>query len=318
MNTTSVRKICRYAVSFAAIVLLVFAIPHCMPGDPVMAFVGEDVVLTPELLDHLNTRLGLDKPLHEQFSMFLQSILNGDFGYSYRRHDTVAALILERLPWTLSLAVTSTIIGYASAVVFGSYAGWHAERRASRGLTVAALCISCIPAFLLGLILYAVFVYQLRWFPFKGLYTAAPDLLDVMWHMALPVFALSLLIFARNLLIMRGSVLTEKNQLYPQFAASLGTPQSKILYGHVMKNAILPIITHIAMSFGSILSGALFVEIIFSLNGMGLLMYKALTALDYPVLSGLLLILGIMVVLANIAADVLYGIVDPRVWRTDK
>jgi peptide/nickel transport system permease protein len=135
--------------------------------------------------------------------------------------------------------------------------------------------------------------------------------------MALPVLTLALFVFVRNMIIMRGSVLTERNQLYPQFAKSLGVPQRTIIYGHVMKNAILPILTHFAIDFGFILSGALFIEIIFSLNGLGRVMYTAILNLDYPVLSGLFLVIAVMAVCANMIADILYGIIDPRVKRGD-
>ena len=317
-NKVLLRKLCRYAISLLAIIILVFAIPRGMGGDPVLAFVGEDMEVTPEYIEYMSARLDLDKPIHEQFLIYIRGIANGDLGYSYHRENTVTNLILERLPWTVSLALVSMFIGYTSSIIFGAYVGWRSEKQRSKILTTICLIISCFPSFILGLIFYSLFIYHLGWFPLKGYYSvSATDIIDVMWHMALPVLILSLLIFTSNLLLMRGSILTEKNQLYPLFAASLGTPDRKILFGHVMKNAILPILTHITMAFGGILSGALIIEIIFTLNGMGMLMYKALQDLDYPILCGLLFVLGVMTVLANIAADILYGIVDKRVWSED-
>jgi len=214
----------------------------------------------------------------------------------------------------LLLVGTSLLIGYAAGIILGTWAGWMSDHKPAKALTGASICISCIPPYLLGLTLFSIFVYHLNWFPYKGLYTT-PDIWSVMHHLALPVATLALFVFARNLLIMRGSVLAEKNQLYPQFARSLGVPGRKILYGHVMRNAILPILTQFAIDFGFLFSGALFIEIIFSLNGLGTLMYDAILTRDYPVLSGLFLVIAVMVILANVIADILYGVIDPRVTR---
>lgn len=314
MNEILRRKIIRYAASLLVIVLVVFMFPRIMPGNPVMFLIGEDVIVTPEVLADLNTRLGLDRPIPEQFYLFLRGVCTGDLGYSYHLHSPVASLIGDRVVWTLMLVGTSLFIGYAAGILSGAWVGWMSDRKSAKTLTGAGICISCIPPYLLGLILFSVFVYRLNWFPYKGLYTT-PDIWSIMHHLALPVATLALFVFARNLLIMRGSVLTEKNQLYPQFARALGVPGSKILYGHVMRNAILPILTQFAIDFGFIFSGALFIEIIFSLNGLGTLMYDAIIIRDYPVLSGLFLVIAVMAVLANMFADILYGVIDPRVGR---
>jgi peptide/nickel transport system permease protein len=288
-----------------------------MPGDPVQCLVGEDVYVTQEILDTLTIKLGLDKPLYEQFGIYIRDLLTGDLGYSYTRHQTVADLIWSRVPWTLLLTGVAMIIGYAFGILAGTWSGWMSETKRSKVLTAFGVIVSCIPPYLLGLIFFSVFVYQLGWFPYKGFYET-PDIFSVAYHMALPILTLALFVFVRNLIIMRGSVLTEKNQLYPQFAKSLGLPRNKIIYGHVLKNAILPIVTHFAIDFGFILSGALFIEIIFSLNGLGRVMYTAILNLDYPVLSGLFLVIAIMVICANLAADILYGIIDPRVKRGEE
>ena len=313
-NTTLLRKICRYMLSFFVSLVLVFLFPRMMPGNPIMHLIGEDVIVTSEIIEELTIKLGLDKPLSEQFLIFIQNLAAGDLGYSYYLHAPVAELIWERLPWTLLLAGTALLIGYSIGVLAGGHAGWQAKQRGAKALTCISFIISCTPPYLLGLLLFSVFVYYLGWFPFKGLYTTF-DIASIMWHMALPIATLSLFIFARNLLIMRGSVLTEKHQLYPQFARSLGASKRSVLYKHVMKNAILPIITQFAIDFGFILSGALFIEIVFSLNAMGSLMYTAIRTHDYLVLSGLFLLISIMAIGANILADILYGIIDPRVWR---
>ncbi|HJJ50503.1 MAG TPA: ABC transporter permease [Methanocorpusculum sp.] len=316
MNKAISRKIIRYSVSLLIVVLLVFFLPRCMPGDPVQCLVGEDVYVTQEILDSITVKLGLDQPLSEQFMIYIGNLLTGDLGYSYTRHQHVAALILDRLPWTLLLTGVSMLIGYTFGIIAGTWSGWVTEKKGAKILTAFGVVVSCIPPYLLGLIFFSVFVFQLGWFPYKGFYET-PDIFSVAYHMALPILTLALFVFVRNLIIMRGSVLTEKTQLYPQFAKSLGIPQKKIIYGHVMKNAILPIVTHFAIDFGFILSGALFIEIVFSLNGLGRVMYTAILNLDYPVLSGLFLVVAFMAVFANMIADILYGVIDPRVKQGD-
>ncbi|HJJ50570.1 MAG TPA: ABC transporter permease, partial [Methanocorpusculum sp.] len=129
MNRTLARKIVRYAVSLLIVVLLVFLLPRCMPGDPVQCLVGEDVFLTQEILDAVTAKLGLDLPLTEQFRIYIGNLLTGDLGYSYTRHQNVAELILDRLPWTLLLTGVSMLIGYTFGIIAGTWTGWMAERK---------------------------------------------------------------------------------------------------------------------------------------------------------------------------------------------
>jgi peptide/nickel transport system permease protein len=156
------------------------------------------------------------------------------------------------------------------------------------------------------------FAFKLGIFPLKGYYGTG-TLPDIIWHLVLPVLVLTLFTSARNFVIMRGSVLQEKNRLYPLFARAKGLSDKQVLNRHVFWNASLPLITLIALDFGFIFSGALFIEIVFSMNGMGTLIYDSIKALDYPVLQGAFLVIALMIVSANILADITYSLVDPRV-----
>lgn len=152
MNKILVRKIIRYAVSLLIVVLLVFLLPRCMPGDPVQCIVGEDVYLTQEILDSVTIKLGLDRPLIDQFWIYIGDLLTGNLGYSYTRHQNVAELIWDRLPWTLLLTGVSMLIGYTFGIIAGTWSGWMSEKKGAKILTAFGVVVSCVPPYLLGLI----------------------------------------------------------------------------------------------------------------------------------------------------------------------
>jgi peptide/nickel transport system permease protein len=213
------------------------------------------------------------------------------------------------------LAVPSLVIGAALGTFLGARAGWKRKSAGQKTETASFLMIYCVPPYFLSLLFLYIFSFRLGLFPLKGFYSTG-DPADVLHHLILPILVMTLFSLSRNYMIMRGSVLQEKSSLYAAFARAKGLHDNEILFRHVFKNALLPIITLLALDFGFILSGALFIEIVFSMNGMGNLIYDALLSRDYPVLQGSFLILTIMVILANLAADLLYSHLDPRVrWQ---
>ncbi|MGD9912206.1 ABC transporter permease, partial [Methanothrix sp.] len=190
-------------------------------------------------------------------------------------------------------------------------AGWR-ESPSSRLQTFIFLTIYSTPPYFLALLSHYIFGFHLSWVPMKGFYsTGSPE--NIIHHIILPVILMSLFSASRNYMIMRGSVIQERRTLYALYARAKGLYDSQILFRHLFRNAILPIITLIALDFGFIFSGALFIEMVFSMRGMGNLIYSALMYRDYPVLQGSFLVITMMVVTANMIADVLYGILDPRV-----
>ncbi len=306
------RKMARYLISAVLVLLIVFLVPRLMPGDPVRNLVGEDIWLSPETIERIREEMGLDIPLHEQFLRFLGEIANGYLGYSYQLHAPVAEILIGRIPWTLLLVGTAIIAGAGIGIPAGALTGWENDHPWARFLTATALLISAVPPYLLGLAALALFSFHLRLFPFKGLYDT-PDPLSILYHLSLPVLVLTIFYASRNLLIMRGSVISEMGMLYPQAARSLGIPGKRILWHHVTKNATLPVLTLIALDFGFLFSGALFIEIIFSLQGMGSLIYDAILLKDIPILTGSFLVISAFVILANFSVDILSAVIDPRV-----
>jgi len=308
------KKATRYVIALFLIISLNFFIPRSMPGDPLTNLLGEDIMLTASSVEELRERMGLDRPLSQQYLDYWHDILRFDLGYSFHLHSNVSDLIYDRMKWTLLLSLPATILGAMLGTLLGARAGWRsgALRRTQTGFIMA---IYCAPPYFLSLIALYLLSYKLGLFPLKGFYSTG-SALDIAHHLFLPSAMMALFSLSRNYMIMKGSVLQEKGSLYATFARAKGLYDEQILFRHVFKNALLPIITLLALDFGFILSGALFIEIVFSMNGMGSLIYDALLSRDYPVLQGSFLIITIMVVSANLLADLFYSYLDPRVrWQ---
>ncbi|VVB71950.1 Binding-protein-dependent transport system inner membrane component [uncultured archaeon] len=309
------KRLLRCILALFLIVSLNFIIPRSMPGDPLTNLLGEDAYLTEGSASELRSLMGLDLPLHEQYLAYWRSILSFDLGYSYHLHSSVSSLILSRMKWTLLLAVPSLSAGAIFGTILGGLAGWKRGCGMERVNTAFFLMIYCTPPYFLSLLALYLFSFRLGLFPLKGLYSTG-SFLDIAHHLMLPILVMSLFSVSRNFMIMRGSVLVERRSLYAAYARAKGLYGNEILFRHCFKNALLPIITIIALDFGFIFSGALFIEIVFSMNGMGNLIYDSLLSRDYPVLQGSFLIVTIMVILANLLADLQYSRIDPRVrWQ---
>jgi peptide/nickel transport system permease protein len=305
-------KTARYILALFIILSLNFAIPRAMPGDTLTNLLGEDVAVSDSSQEELKREMGLDQPLSIQYLSYWQDLLRMDLGYSYHLHSAVSGLILARMRWTLLLVAPSIILGALVGTFLGALAGWRSRDQAFRLQTYAFLLAYCSPPYFLALIVLYVFGFQLACFPLKGFYETG-SAWDVLHHLFLPVIVMTLFSASRNYMIMRGSVLQERQMLYAAYARAKGLYGDQILFRHVFKNAVLPIIALVALDFGFIFSGALFIEIVFSMHGMGNLIYDALLCRDYPVLQGSFLIITLMVVTANFLSDCVYGMVDPRV-----
>jgi peptide/nickel transport system permease protein len=302
----------RYLLAVFLIATINFILPRAMPGDPVLNLLGEDFLITEEQVEDMRAELGLDQPLHIQYLKYWQDLLKLDFGYSYHFNEDVTGLVAGRVGWTLLLVGPAILLGAVVGGFSGALAGWHVGRPQEKVATTIALMLYATPPYFLALILLYLFAFAHPLFPLKGFYSTG-TWTDILKHLTLPVAALALFSSSRNYMIMRGSVLQEKKRLYVSYARAKGLVGASVLFKHVAQNASPPLVTLIALDFGFIFSGALFVEIIFSMNGMGVLIFDALMSRDYPVLQGSFLIITFMVIAANMVADLLYGWIDPRV-----
>jgi len=289
-----------------------------MPGDPFINILGEEFYYAdPELVEGLKAKYGLNKPLHEQYIAYLINLAHCNWGYSFHYMQPVFDVIALRLKWTLLLLMPSIVLGTIIGMIAGSIAGWRNKSKLDIGVTSTFLLIYSMPHYWLAMLFVLIFAFHLNLFPLGGICSGESEglegLIDILWHMGLPVLVLTLFNASYKHLIMRNSVVQVLEEDFIVTARAKGLKDRAILFKHVLKNALLPLVTIVALDFGFMVSGTLLVEIVFSWNGMGTLIYDAVIARDYPILQGCFLITAVCVLVANFLADIGYAILDPRV-----
>jgi peptide/nickel transport system permease protein len=312
-----------FFASFAVLVALNFLIPRLMPGNPVTRFINP--LMSPQVQQQILEEFGLTKPLYVQFVLYLQGIFTGHYGVSFLYYPTpVADVILQRLPWTIFLVGSATLLSILLGIFLGLLSASKAGSKSDSLLVLASMALRSIPTFWLSLLLLIVFGVMLRIFPTTGYFSTelkitGAGLLEfissVLSHSFLPIVALMAYLVGGNLLLMRASALGTLGEDFVLTLHAIGYPRRTILYSHVLKNAFLPMLTNIGIQMGYIASGAVLVETVFSYPGMGLLIYQAVLARDYPTLQGSFFILTAMVLMAVLITDLLYSVLDPRVRR---
>jgi peptide/nickel transport system permease protein len=317
-NAYLLGKVVRYSFTFFLILSLNFALPRVMPGDPVVNLLGEEALHNdPQMREQLRAQFGLDQPLHIQYVNYLRALARLDLGYSIHKNLSVMELVVGSLYWTLVLVFPSVVLGSFAALLLGSIAGFRSGSKTDYSLTALALFFYTCPPFLLAMVLLSVLAFQLDLFPLGNLTSGGrwglEYVLDVAWHLFLPVLTLTLLGASHKFLVVRNTTAQVLEEQYVVAARAKGLSERSVLLWHVIRNVLPPFISMVALSFGFMVSGALIIEIVFSLNGMGTLIYDAVTARDYPVMQGCFLVLTVFVLAANLAADMLYGIADPRI-----
>lgn len=285
------------------VTLIVFSIFYFAPGDPVSRIAGPNV--TPEVYESIRRKYGLDQPFIIQYLRFMKSVIEGDLGVSILQERPVIEMIKERLPVTLEIGLLGFLITFLIAIPAGVIAA------VKKNTMVDYLCMSgtllgtAIPTFWLGMLLMYFFAYKLRWFPISGYGTIR--------HLILPSFAIGLTNAAITARMVRSSMLEVLKQDYVRTARSKGLLEKVVIYRHALKNALIPVITLMGLRLGWIIGGSVALEIIFSIPGIGRLMVDSILARDYPVVQGSMIVLTSSIILANILADILYAIVDPRI-----
>ena len=308
--------------SLVFVVVLNFFLFRVLPGDPARTL-GRGRFSTPEQLQEFNRTYGLDQPLPQQFLTFLKNTFTGDLGVSLRYRVPVSDLLIDRMWPTLVLVGTSTLLATVIGIWVGIRQGWRRGSTFDKTSDVAALTLYSMPEWWLGLLLVAVFGVGFGpipgMFPIGGLNSVDADpwslsgVLDTAWHLALPVLTLTLAYVAGNSLIMRSSLLEEIGEDYLTTARAKGLRDAEVRDRHAVPNALLPTTAQIALNIGFVVTGATTVETVYSIPGLGLLATEALSVPDYWVLQGAFLVASAGVILANFAANLVYGLLDPRV-----
>jgi ABC-type dipeptide/oligopeptide/nickel transport system permease component len=295
------------------ILTMVFLMLRLLPGDPATFIAGENV--GEEALANVRRSLGLDQPLPIQYVTYLGKILTGNFGQSVINGTPVAQIVSSALPITMLVGGLSLVLSFLIAVPLGALAAFLSSKGKSatdHAVTTSALVIDTIPGFWLALLFMLFFTLQLGWFPATGP-ISLNDPAALFLRLVLPVSVLAIGQVAAVARITRTSVLEVLSEDYIRTARALGTPEWTVLFRHALRNAALPVVTIAGLSFGRLLGGTVLTENIFAIPGMGTVLINGIYSRDYPVVQGIILLYTVMFVLVNIATDIAYTRVDPRV-----
>ncbi|CCV09260.1 dipeptide transporter; membrane component of ABC superfamily [Mesorhizobium metallidurans STM 2683] len=322
MSRRIFRIVFRALGTLLTVAILNFILFRIVPGDPAqLLLAGARTSVTVQQMDAQRARWGLDRPLFpDQVVDYLSATLHGDLGYSFKfRGRPVADLILERLPATIVLVGLAQMIAILCGVLFGIYAGWRRGGAVDRIATGASMALYTMPSFWLAMVLVVIFSTGLGWLPGYGIYSPGANIgstdrfLDYLRHLVLPVTALALGLIGQYVVVARAAMSEVVTEDYMVTARAKGLTNGQMLMRHAFRNAMLPVVTLITLNLGYVVAGAITVEAVFAWPGIGGLTVEALNARDYPVLQGIFLLLGASIVLANLIADLAYGLLDPRV-----
>ena len=300
------------------IVVLNFFLIHLAPGDAASVLAGESGAASPEYMEQLRRKFGLDQPMATQFGVYLLNMLHLDLGYSFRNDSPVASLILDRL-WPTSLLM---LTAFGTALVIGTLLGLVAAtgRNSWRDavISLVSLVAYATPGFWLGLMMIVIFAIRLGWLPTSGFDTVGAynegwdEVWDVGRHLVMPAVALSLFYLAVYARVMRASVLEQVGMDYVTTARAKGQTEARVMTGHVLRNALLPVVTMAGVQAGNLIGGSIVVETVFGWPGVGTLAFNALQSRDLNLLLGIFFVSACLVVVINLAVDLVYVCLDPR------
>jgi ABC-type dipeptide/oligopeptide/nickel transport system permease component len=282
---------------------LVFSLIHLVPGDPAQAMLGDGA--SPEDIAQLRTRLGLDRPLVEQYGRYLKGLVQGDLGTSLRTQQPVTTQIAERLPATAELASAAMLVAVALALPLGLIAAvWRGTWVDQSAMGLALVGIS-VPGFWLGPLLALIFAVELGWLPVSGRGTMA--------HLVLPAITLGSALAAILARMTRASVLEELREQYVVAARARGASRVRAVVVHALRNSLIPVVTILGLQLGAVLTGSIITETIFSWPGVGRLLIQSINFRDYPMVQGCILLIAVTYVTMNLLTDLVYGWLDPRI-----
>ena len=293
-------------VSFMA-----FMTVHLIPGDPARILLGE--YATPQTVVALDQQLGLNKPLPVQFALWLWQAIHGNLGQSIQLQEPVLQAILDKLPVTAELGISSLLFSLVFAVPFGIYSATHENSWVDWLTNVFSLLSTAIPGFVLGLVLIFFFAVDLRFFPPGGFVPFTDDASGNIRDLILPMITLGTASVAVNLRQIRASMIEVLGQDYVRTARAKGLSERRVSYVHAFRNAVLPVLTIVGLQVGSILAGAFIVETIFLWPGIGQMAISSILAKDYPVVQGVILLSAFAYMATNLLVDILYAVLDPRI-----
>jgi ABC-type dipeptide/oligopeptide/nickel transport system permease component len=301
-----------------AIIVLNFLVLHLVPGDPIQALIG-DYPAPPDYVAHIRQAFGMDQPLLTQLWLYLVNLAQFNLGFSFANRQPVLDLLLERAPLTLLLMLPALTLAALIGVALALSAAPRAGTPIDAGIAVVSLFGYSVPIFWLGQLLVIVFSIHLGWLPVQGMessrrqLTGFPAVLDVMWHLVLPLVSVTIYYVAVVSRVSRTAVIDALAQDFVMTARAKGLSEREILWRHVLPNACVPVITVIGYNFGHTLTGAILTEAVFAWPGLGSAFMAAIGSRDYPTLQGIFLLAAVAVVGSNLITDLLTAVADPRV-----
>ena len=302
-----------------AIVVLNFFLLNLAEGDAVDVLAGEAGSATPEYMEEMRKKFGLDKPLPVQLAVYLKNVLQLDLGYSFRNDMQVTELIIDRFWPTLILMVSTILLAVGFGVLLGLFAAINLNTWKDSMVSVFALITYATPLFWVGLMMIILFSIKNDWFPTSGmensamLYEGFEHVKDIAHHLVLPTITLSLFYLALYTRMMRASMLEQYGQDYVITARAKGVSERRITFVHVLRNALLPVVTMAGVQVGALIGGSVIVESVFAWPGLGMLAFESLFARDLNLLLGIFLLSSGLVVAVNLVVDVVYCFLDPRI-----
>lgn len=305
------KKFAAMLVTIFCISFLVYLAFDVIPGDAALASLGTDV--EPARLAALRDEMGLNRPFLERYFDWLASFVKGDFGTSYKYNLPVADMIVSKLPVTVIMALISFVIMTLVSLPVGIYTAKHSGGRIDRVITVINQVMMSVPHFFMGIIITYVFGMVLKLFTPGGFVSYEVDLWGFLSYIIFPCIAIALPKIAMSVKLLRGSCVSEAKKDYVRTAYSKGNNTNKVLYRHVLKNAMIPVITLWGMMLADMLVGSIVIEQVFNIPGIGRILLTSISYRDYPVVEAIIVLIAFVVVATNFCVDIIYGIIDPRI-----
>lgn len=307
----AVKKLLSAVITLFVVSLLVFLAFAIIPGDPALSRLGTNA--TESALAAMRARMGLDKPVMVRYFLWLKGAFTGDFGISYAYDIPVKSLIADKLPITITLTVYSLVLMLLLSIPLGVYASYKEKMPVDRAIQIINQIIMAIPPFFSGILITLIFGVTFHWFVPGGFVSIQTNAIKFFGFMFFPALAIALPKSAMILNLLYASLNGEKKKDYVRTAYSRGNSSNAVFFGHMLKNASMPIITFVGMALADVIAGSIIIEQVFSIPGLGRILLTSIQNRDYPVVLAIIMMIAAIVVITNLLVDIIYKVVDPRV-----
>lgn len=305
------RKLITTLVTLLAVTFFVFLSFHVISGDPATSMLGTEA--TPQKVEALREELGLNDPVSVQYGRWVWNLLHGDMGTSYSYHMPVSEMVADKLPVTITLTVMAFVLMVVISIPLGIYTAKHEGGVADRCIYVVNQVIMAVPPFFSGILITLVFGRVLKLFTPGGYISYQKDLVGFIGYLFFPALAIALPKIAMAVKLLRSSVIKESRLDYVRTAYSRGNRTRDVLYHHVLKNALIPVVTFLGMALADMIAGSIIIEQVFSIPGLGRILLTSISNRDYPVVMAVIICIAVLVLTVNMAVDLIYSRIDPRI-----